>query len=199
MTFEQAAPGTPLQEGLARIKAADRSFNADEFLAGARTAFEMIIDAFAAGKMADLRPYLADEVNENFARAIRTREAAGETLDTTVVGINESDIIEARVDGKYAFLTIKFVSEQINVTRDKSGAVIDGDPDHVAEVTDIWTFMRDTRSRGLAEGSEGMTLERIGEIMGVTRERIRQIRERAFEKLRQSPDGKALMGFWRAA
>ena len=44
-----------------------------------------------------------------------------------------------------------------------------------------------------------MTLERIGDIMGVTRERIRQIRERAFEKLRQSPDGKALMGFWRAA
>jgi RNA polymerase primary sigma factor len=52
---------------------------------------------------------------------------------------------------------------------------------------------------GLEEGSEGMTLERIGEIMGVTRERIRQIRERAFEKLRQSPDGKALLGFWRAA
>jgi RNA polymerase primary sigma factor len=52
---------------------------------------------------------------------------------------------------------------------------------------------------GLEEGSEGMTLERIGEILGVTRERVRQIRERAFEKLRQSPDGKALMGFWRAA
>lgn len=52
---------------------------------------------------------------------------------------------------------------------------------------------------GLEEGSEGMTLEKIGEIMGVTRERIRQIRERAFEKLRESPDGKALMGFWMAA
>ena len=52
---------------------------------------------------------------------------------------------------------------------------------------------------GLDEGAEGMTLERIGSLMGVTRERIRQIRERAFEKLRQSPDGKALMGFWRAA
>jgi RNA polymerase primary sigma factor len=52
---------------------------------------------------------------------------------------------------------------------------------------------------GLEEGSEGMTLERIGEILGVTRERVRQIRERAFEKLRQSPDGKALMGFWQAA
>lgn len=52
---------------------------------------------------------------------------------------------------------------------------------------------------GLDEGSEGMTLERIGSIMGVTRERIRQIRERAFEKLRESPDAKALEGFWAAA
>ena len=52
---------------------------------------------------------------------------------------------------------------------------------------------------GLDEDSEGMTLERIGELLGVTRERIRQIRERAFQKLRESPDGKRLMGFWAAA
>jgi RNA polymerase primary sigma factor len=52
---------------------------------------------------------------------------------------------------------------------------------------------------GLEEGSEAMTLERIGALLGVTRERIRQIRERAFEKLRQSPDGRALAGFWNAA
>ena len=49
---------------------------------------------------------------------------------------------------------------------------------------------------GLEEGSEAMTLERIGALLGVTRERIRQIRERAFEKLRDSPDGTALAGFW---
>lgn len=52
---------------------------------------------------------------------------------------------------------------------------------------------------GLEEGSEAMTLEKIGALMGVTRERIRQIRERAFEKLRECPDGRALMSFWRAA
>jgi RNA polymerase primary sigma factor len=52
---------------------------------------------------------------------------------------------------------------------------------------------------GLEEGSEAMTLERIGALMGVTRERIRQIRERAFEKLRESPDGRALASFWTAA
>ena len=52
---------------------------------------------------------------------------------------------------------------------------------------------------GLEQGSEAMTLEKIGALMGVTRERIRQIRERAFEKLRECPDGQALMRFWRAA
>jgi RNA polymerase primary sigma factor len=49
---------------------------------------------------------------------------------------------------------------------------------------------------GLDEGAEAMTLEKIGALMGVTRERIRQIRERAFEKLRESPEGRSLAGFW---
>jgi RNA polymerase primary sigma factor len=52
---------------------------------------------------------------------------------------------------------------------------------------------------GLNETAEAMTLERIGALMGVTRERIRQIRERAFEKLRESPDGNSLAHFWGAA
>jgi RNA polymerase primary sigma factor len=52
---------------------------------------------------------------------------------------------------------------------------------------------------GLDETTEAMTLERIGELLGVTRERIRQIRERAFEKLRESPEGNALAGFWNVA
>jgi RNA polymerase primary sigma factor len=52
---------------------------------------------------------------------------------------------------------------------------------------------------GLDDTAEPMTLERIGDLLGVTRERIRQIRERAFEKLRESADGNALAGFWQVA
>jgi RNA polymerase primary sigma factor len=52
---------------------------------------------------------------------------------------------------------------------------------------------------GLEEGSEALTLEKIGALLGVTRERIRQIRERAFEKLRESPDVKSLKEGWVAA
>ncbi len=83
----------------------------------------------------------------------------------------------------------------------------------IEETTDV-ELMRDTIKRvfkryltprerkilglyyGLHNDAEAMTLEKIGELMGVTRERIRQIRERAFDKLRQAPEGRALAGFW---
>ncbi len=147
---DEVAPGesaNPLDAALTRIRVADPAFTPDSFLAGARTAFEMIVEAFAAGRKRTLRPLLSDEVYDNFARAIDDREAAGETLETTLVGIESAEIIEAAMDGHVAYVTVKFVSQQINVTRNKDGEVVDGDPNHVAEVTDIWTFARDTRSR----------------------------------------------------
>ena len=75
------------------------------------------------------------------------REQNGETLETTLVGVNDSEIIEAELQGRTAFVTVKFVSEQINVTRDTEGNVVDGDPNTVSSITDIWTFARNTRSR----------------------------------------------------
>jgi predicted lipid-binding transport protein (Tim44 family) len=42
---------------------------------------------------------------------------------------------------------VRFVSQLISVTRDRSGTVIDGSPDKVTEVTDVWTFARDVSSR----------------------------------------------------
>jgi len=65
----------------------------------------------------------------------------------TLVGIQSSEIIEASMDGSVAFITNKFVTEQIEVTNDSAGEVIDGDPVRVMTVTDIWTFARNTRSR----------------------------------------------------
>ena len=82
-----------------------------------------------------------------FAGAINEREDANETLETTMVGISHAEIIEAELQQKTAFVTVKFISEQVNVTRDADGEVVDGDPNHVAKITDIWTFARNTRSR----------------------------------------------------
>ena len=84
---------------------------------------------------------------ENFAGAIVERENAGETMELTLVGIREAEVLEASMDGRVAFVTVKFVTEQIEVVRDRAGEPVSGDPGKVSTVTDIWTFARNTRSR----------------------------------------------------
>lgn len=143
----EAESEDPLADGLTQIRIADSSFDPQEFLAGARTAFEMVVENFAEGNAKALRTMLNDEVFENFAAAIKQREEAGETLETTLIGIKNAETLEARMEGRTAFVTVKFVTEQVNLTRDKSGEVVDGDPSRVTDVTDIWTFARNTRAR----------------------------------------------------
>jgi len=143
----EADTDDPVAAGLTQIRIADSGFDPQQFLAGAQAAFEMIVQAFAAGDVKTLRNMLNDEVYDRFSGAVSDREKAGEALETTLIGIKNADIVEARVDGRTAFVTVKFVSEQVNVTRDKGGAVVDGDPNHVAQIVDIWTFARNTRAR----------------------------------------------------
>lgn len=136
---------TAMAGGLGDIKRADPSFDTNEFLAGARVAYEMIVVSFANGDVDTLKPLLAGDVYANFAGAIQDREAREETLETTLVAINSAEVIEARMEGRSAEVTVKFVSESVNVTRDAAGEAVSGDPRAVEKVTDIWTFARDTR------------------------------------------------------
>lgn len=144
---ETLDPNDPISAGVTQIRIADNSFNPAEFAGGAQGAFEMIVQAFADGDADTLKNLLADDVFENFNDAINDRAEAEQTLATTIIGIKSADIIEAEMDGKIAAVTIKFVSEQVNVTSDSEGRVVDGDPNLVTTITDIWTFSRDTKSR----------------------------------------------------
>lgn len=136
-----------LAAGLAQIKAADPAFDEKHFLQGVRGAFEMIVTAYAQGDTPTLRPLLSDDVYDSFAAEIRRRVAAGEKHETRIERIKDVDPLEARMDGRTALVTIKIVSDQMNVSHDASGAVVDGDPDRLVELTDIWTFSRNTRAR----------------------------------------------------
>lgn len=137
----------PVGKGLADIKAVDSSFDEAEFASGARLAFEMILNSYAGGDLKALRPLLANEVFEEFAGAIRGREEAGEVLETTLVGVTDAEIVEAELQGKTAFVTVRFQSEQINILRGSDGEVIEGGDKRVDRITDLWTFARNTRSR----------------------------------------------------
>lgn len=139
--------GTPVAAGLDAIVAADPSFDAKQFIAGARAAYEMIVGAFAAGDRKALKGLLSKEVYEGFEGAIRDRETKGETVENRFVSLDNADITGAELRGNTAHVTVRFVSQLITATRDRSGNVVDGSPDKVTEVTDVWTFARDVTSR----------------------------------------------------
>ena len=139
-------PADVVAAGLERIRGADPGFDSTGFLQGARIAFETIVGAFAAGDQAKLRPLLADDVYKPFAAAIDERVTAGETLETRVLQLKAEDIVEAGLAGRTARVTVKFVSDQINVLRAHDGSIVDGDPEHPTEKTDFWSFARDTHS-----------------------------------------------------
>lgn len=141
-----AEQGSTLAAGLDAIVRADKEFNTEHFIAGARAAYEMIVTAFAAGDRRALKNLLSREVYEGFETAIRDRETRGETVETKFVAIAAADIINAEMRTRTGQVTIRFISQLISVTRDKSGAVIDGNPDKVSDVTDVWTFARDISS-----------------------------------------------------
>ena len=136
-----------LAAGLTRIKIADPSFERDQFLSGARGAFEMIVTAFAKGELDDLKGLASPSVLASFAGAVGDRKVAGHVRDLTLIAIHDAAIIEAEVERRVARVTLRFRSEQIDVTRDAAGAVVDGNPKEPRRIEDIWTFERDTRAR----------------------------------------------------
>lgn len=142
-----AKPGTPLNDGLRDLLKADSSFNPREFLNGARMAYEMIVMAFADGDRKTLKGLLSKEVYDGFDVAISDREAKGEVVKSTFVGIDKADLTHASVKDDEEQITVRIVSQLISATYDKDGGVVEGDQESVAEVTDIWTFARDVRSR----------------------------------------------------
>jgi predicted lipid-binding transport protein (Tim44 family) len=154
MPADQAIPDLPSAAvapqttvGLAAIRSADPEFDVASFLPGAKYAFGMIVDAFARGDVQALRPLLADQVFQNFKAAIGQREAAGERLDTEIMAEPSAEVVDAALVGRRARVTVRFVSRQINVTKDSQGRVVGGDAARPEEVVDLWTFERDVHSR----------------------------------------------------
>ena len=136
-----------LKNDLRELRKADPSFDLPNFLEGAKAAFSMVLDAYAKGDRQTLEPLLAEDVYRSFASVIDEREAEGQTMQFELVSIRKAELFAAHlVDGHVARVTVRFVSEQINLLKDQGGTIIDGDPAQIDELTDLWTFERDTRS-----------------------------------------------------
>jgi predicted lipid-binding transport protein (Tim44 family) len=137
---------SPIGQTLARMRSLDGGFDPGSFLDGAEKAFRMIVAAFAAGDRATLRNLLSEETYRAFEMAISAREAAGHTQVSSIHAVQNATIESAELRGSVASITVRFVSDQTSLTKDKDGHPVTG-TDAVTEITDVWTFERDLSTR----------------------------------------------------
>jgi len=142
-----ASSQAPFEQTFDAMRKRDHNFSIEEFLVGARAAFELVVDAFAKGDKNALGSLLNKEVLSRFSAAIDARSAKNETLEVTIAGISGTEVTDVTYQGSIGRIVVRFLSEQIKFTREKDGAIVEGDPNTVRSVTDIWTFERDLCSR----------------------------------------------------
>lgn len=131
----------PVGRTMAAMQALDRRFDPALFLGGAEHAFRMIVEAFAAGDRDRLRPLLTPDTFAAFESVIAARQAEGHTQRTDLRSIDEVTITDAQLAGTAASITVRFVSNQVNITTDAAGAPVMG-TDAVTEIHDMWEFAR---------------------------------------------------------
>lgn len=135
------------KEGLVNILEADKTFDLKFFFAATQDVFVMVVEAFADGDRETLESMLKPNVYNAFEQAITDREDREETAQTEIHAIVQAQIIEARLDGKDAYVTLRFVADETSVTTDKDDKVISGHAERTSRMTDIWTFSRTVKSR----------------------------------------------------
>lgn len=131
-----------VRPGIDEIRRADRSFDPENFIAGARGAYQMVLEGFWRGDANDIADLVSDEVLENFKAAIEEREARGETLENRLLEVDSVKIVEARMNGSMAEVTVQFDAEILAVTRNAEGAIVSGSEAEGVETHDVWTFSR---------------------------------------------------------
>jgi predicted lipid-binding transport protein (Tim44 family) len=139
-------PASPLGEQLRRLRTIDTGFDAARFLEAAENTFRTIVTAFAGGDRVTLRSLLTDETYRAFETAIAAREVAGETQRTEVKEISTAAIIAVELAERLADITVRFVSDQVNITLGRDSQPVLG-TDGITEMVDLWTFERDLGMR----------------------------------------------------
>ena len=141
LAVEQQPP-KPVSTNARVLREADPNFDEAEFLKGARMAYEMIVEAFASGDLRSIRAFLSESVYDAFKGAVVMRDEARQTSELKFVGIEHAAIVDSACDDEWMTATTEFASNQVRVTRDKDGNIVDGDPNRIDLVKDRWTFSR---------------------------------------------------------
>lgn len=142
--IDHAQEGSETAKALAAMKRIEPSFAVGDFLQGARGAYEMILMGFERGDLAEIKPFLSNDIYEAFAEVVEAREKQGLTVEADFVGLRELALDSATFDDttKEAEVTVRFVGELTSVVRDNAGEIIEGKPNEIKRQRDVWTFAR---------------------------------------------------------
>ena len=135
---------SPAGQALTQVKRIEPSFGVSDFLGGARGAYEMIVMGYERGNLAEIQPFLSEDIYESFVDAVAAREDQGLTIEAEFIGVRETELVNATLDPvtSEAELTIRFVGELTSAVRDEAGDIVEGSLTEVKRQKDTWVFAR---------------------------------------------------------
>jgi predicted lipid-binding transport protein (Tim44 family) len=129
-------------EALRIIMRREPGFSAEEFLDGAKSAYSLIIDAFAQGQLEELERFLTPTKFARWREAIVARQAAGHRQISDIVRLVRAEIVQAVADGGDARIGVRYEADLSSAVTDADGKVLQGDASRIARVNEVWTFVR---------------------------------------------------------
>ncbi len=133
-------------KALEKIRFYDKTFSPKKFLSGAKKAYEIIIESYASGEIDKIKKLLELQVFSTFSKKVNLRKKNKQTLDHTLVSIKSADIEKVDLKETIVDIVVKFVSEQVNLLKNKKGKIIEGNNDYIEDHIDYWTFTKDLKS-----------------------------------------------------
>lgn len=126
------------------------NFSKSNFMDGAQKAFEIIVESFAKGDVETLEMLVSNKLLKKFQEIIEFRKSEGMVAETEFIVFDKAEILSAKIDkNEVAKIVVEFISQQVNLIKNKEGEVIEGDDQYIQTITDIWTFERALTSSNL--------------------------------------------------
>lgn len=146
-TVETEEIDPAIRPAVQAITKTDPDFSLKSFAEGATIAFEMVLDAYAAGDLQLLKNLLSTDVYKAFKTVIAERNNKGHTLENTLIRVEEVVVERAVIKNNMAQISVRYITEQVPIIKDQDGEIIEGNPNQIDQVIDTWTFERSLKSR----------------------------------------------------
>ena len=137
-----------INEKLNNIVKLDPNFTVENFVDGAKKAFEYILVKYSEDDIKSLKPLLATEIFNNFSDQIKQRQNKKQKLGITILKIDDPEIIDINIEkNKLCFIKLEFKSQQVQITKDSKNIVIDGNDNLILNITELWTFSKELKNK----------------------------------------------------